>query len=622
MKLTRLVHRSLVFHRRMHLAVALGVAAATAVLTGALLVGDSVRGSLRSLTLERLGRIDEVILQDRFFREQLVDELQSSAEFPARYAQAEPAILFPHATIERRTDGGTLRGSSVLVLGCSAGFWDLDESGVRPEPMPGENEVVLNATLAEELRARVGDTVTLRLPQSNEVPADSPLASKNDRVRGVPGLRVVAIVPASGLGQFSLQPSQRPPANAFVAIATLQAALDEEHGINAVFLSRREGHDAPADGLPDWLQPQLQDFGVAVTHVRRGPGPPTAPDPVSIDYYSVTTDRMVFSPATADVIAGVVRPWGGQPLLTYLANSIRAVGTSTPSTQASHGIPYSMVTAIDPGEQFPLVDPSGARIGPIADDEIVLNAWAAQDLGGQPGGTIAVDYFEPETAHGQAVERTAQLRWKAVAALTRPARPYRPRRPAEYDQPLTPANDPDLTPTVEGVTDQDTIADWDAPFPFDYDRVREADDEYWETYRTTPKAFVSYATGVRLWGSRFGQVTSFRVPAGGRSLEELESSLARELARHAAEVGFQWIPIRERQLAASAGTTPFDVLFLSLSFFVIAAALLMVSLLFRLGIDMRASEVGTLLALGLPRRQVRGLCLREGCVVAAGGAAL
>ncbi|MGE3781086.1 MAG: FtsX-like permease family protein, partial [Pirellulaceae bacterium] len=51
-------------------------------------------------------------------------------------------------------------------------------------------------------------------------------------------------------------------------------------------------------------------------------------------------------------------------------------------------------------------------------------------------------------------------------------------------------------------------------------------------------------------------------------------------------------------------------------------ALLMVSLLFRLGIDMRASEVGTLLALGLPRRQVRGLFLREGCVVAAGGAAL
>ena len=58
MNSSRLVWRSLVHHLRMHGAVALGVAAATAVLTGALLVGDSVRGSLRSLTLDRLGRID------------------------------------------------------------------------------------------------------------------------------------------------------------------------------------------------------------------------------------------------------------------------------------------------------------------------------------------------------------------------------------------------------------------------------------------------------------------------------------------------------------------------------------------------------------------------------------
>ena len=49
---------SLRHYRRIHVAVALGVAVATAVLTGALLVGDSVRGSLRDLTLERLGRID------------------------------------------------------------------------------------------------------------------------------------------------------------------------------------------------------------------------------------------------------------------------------------------------------------------------------------------------------------------------------------------------------------------------------------------------------------------------------------------------------------------------------------------------------------------------------------
>ena len=41
---------------------------ATAVLTGALLVGDSVRGSLKHLALDRLGGIDYVLVTPRFFR--------------------------------------------------------------------------------------------------------------------------------------------------------------------------------------------------------------------------------------------------------------------------------------------------------------------------------------------------------------------------------------------------------------------------------------------------------------------------------------------------------------------------------------------------------------------------
>ncbi len=43
------------------------MAVATAVLTGALMVGDSVRGSLRDLALERLGRVDHAMVATRFF---------------------------------------------------------------------------------------------------------------------------------------------------------------------------------------------------------------------------------------------------------------------------------------------------------------------------------------------------------------------------------------------------------------------------------------------------------------------------------------------------------------------------------------------------------------------------
>src|SRR5262245_61291076 len=65
--------RSARYYWRTNLAVVLGVAAAVAVLAGALLVGDSVRGSLRDLALGRLGRTDSVISSTGFFRETAAD---------------------------------------------------------------------------------------------------------------------------------------------------------------------------------------------------------------------------------------------------------------------------------------------------------------------------------------------------------------------------------------------------------------------------------------------------------------------------------------------------------------------------------------------------------------------
>ena len=73
---SRLIFRGLTYYWRTNVAVVLGVATAVAVLAGALLVGDSVRGSLRDRVLQRLGRADIVVLSSGFFREAL------AAEFP------------------------------------------------------------------------------------------------------------------------------------------------------------------------------------------------------------------------------------------------------------------------------------------------------------------------------------------------------------------------------------------------------------------------------------------------------------------------------------------------------------------------------------------------------------
>ena len=630
----RFILRSLLHHWRINVAVALGVAAATAVLTGALLVGDSVRGSLRRLTLDRLGRIDNVLVTDRFFASGLSARLKAAPDFRRHFSDATEVILFPRGTVETRGTGRSGRAAQVMIVGCGAEFWELGDVKYRPARTPGRDEIVLNAPLAEELHAGVGDEVLLRLPKANQVPAESPLGRRSDRIRTIAGLRVIEIIPAESLGRFSLSASQTTPRNAYVAGETLQAALGQESRVNAILVAGRSPHSPPnpdaESALAAALQPNLSDYGMSLQRVRRTfRSVDMDRDEVVFDYFSLTTDRMLFSPPAEQA---AMQAWNGddaQPALTYLANSIEKAG----SDGASPIIPYSLVTAVDsqPG-LGPLLAADGRTPIVLGAGEMALNSWAAADLNAQLGDRIRVTFYKPETTHDRLEEETAEFVLKAVVPLTEPDTPYGRSRPAQYTIRPTPANDPDLTPVVEGVTDQESISKWEAPFPVDYRRVRPQDDEYWENHRTTPKAFVSLAAGRRLWGSRFGEATSVRVPAPpdlpvGEARErafrtQLEQKLLAELDSRRAEFGFDFLPVKQRGLDASKGATPFDVLFLFLSFFIIVAALMLVALLFRLGVERRAREVGTLLAVGFPRRLATRLFSVEGAIVAAAGGIL
>ena len=112
-------------HRGIHLAVALGVAVGTAVLAGALLVGDSVRGSLRSLTLDRLGAIDHALVTDRYFREALAEELADGDRLYSSIDKVAPAVLIRGSL--QSADSGA-RASRVNIHGIDERFWSLFET--------------------------------------------------------------------------------------------------------------------------------------------------------------------------------------------------------------------------------------------------------------------------------------------------------------------------------------------------------------------------------------------------------------------------------------------------------------------------------------------------------------
>lgn len=560
----RIARRGLWGYRGAHAAVACGVAVAAAVLVGALVVGDSVRGSLRDLTLERLGRIDLAIAPGRPFREELADELATAN--PG--SETAPLLIAP-ASLSHREEGVTRRAGRATLIGCDERFWRLGWAGEAAPSFDGG--FFLTRELAVELNVQAGDSILLRSTAVSALPADSPLGEKGDTVSSR-RVRVARVLDPRGLARFGLAPSQGEPRNVFAPLALAQRLVDTPGEINTVVIAPSEA-SAPIE-----VAPRLADYGLTLDEVRPG-------------MWQLESRELVLPDA---VVAAAERAWNGLPLTaaaTYLANTLRV---------GDRSIPYSTVTGLG-ALPFPVVDADRS----LNDNQIVLNRWAADDLGAEIGDELTLTYYEPESTHGVLREAApVTLRVAGVAEMQ------------DADGGPSTAADRRWTPRLEGVTDARTISDWDLPFEL-VEPIRQTDEAYWDEHGTTPKAFVSFALAERLWASRWGTTSLIRVEAPEATREGLVSRLLSEL--RPADFGLDVQPIKQQGLAASSGSTPFDVLFLLFSLFLIGSALLLIALLTWLAIDARRGEVGLLGAVGYDRSGVRRWLLKELAPVAAIG---
>ncbi|HEY7511484.1 MAG TPA: FtsX-like permease family protein [Vicinamibacteria bacterium] len=576
MRASTLVRRSLRHYWRTHLAVVLGVATAVAVLTGALVVGDSVRASLRGLVAQRLGQADVAVRATRFFREDLAREVEQRPAFGASFLGLAPLVILDGAVTHEESGR---RAAGVLVYGVDERFWRLHG---RAAPAAGPRDALPSAPLAAELGASAGDTLLLRVQQPSEVSAATLYGRRDDQGRT---LRLAAGTPlaAAALGEFALRPQQQSVRALFVPLRLLQRTLAKPAAVNALLLDAAPAVEATpvaGDAAAGLLREaaSLGDLGVAARPVAGG----TA--------IAVEREEALLDDATAEAAVEAARTVGAAPqrVLTYLANTIAANGRE---------VPYSLVSAVDGAPWSAL---SG---GAPAGDAIVLNDWAARELGARAGDAVTLAYFL-WLEEGRIEERHATFTLASVVPMEGLAA------------------DRDLTPDYPGITGSAQLADWDPPFPIDLSRVRKPDEAYWDRHRATPKAFVPLARGQELWGHRLGRLTSVRVPVppgadaafAGRYAQALRAELDPIGTAYAVET------VRADSLRASEGTTDFGEYFLYFSAFLVAAALLLTALFFRFGVEQRTREVGLLRAVGFtPARVRRGLVL-EGAALAVVGA--
>lgn len=641
-----LILRTLLFHWRMNLAVLAGVIAGTAVVGGAQIVGDSVRGSLRDMTLVRLGMVDYVLNGPRFFREQLAGDLAALPEFESEFSQVAPAIVLD-GTLERPapegnspTTGESLsRAGRVAVYGVGPAAWDLMDHG--DQPLPSEGQVLLGPALARQLNAKTGDSITLTVELPSDIPRDS-LLGKRDETSVVVPLTISGILPeSSGAGRFGLQPDQQLPRNAFVSLKGLQQSLglgvrrasrrdarELPPRVNALFVSARnreipqgQGATAQSDVLNRLVTQawQLDDF-----HLRTVVDEP-------FGYFAVESERMIIERPIVQAAESVAERLRApvSPVLVYIANEISKV-TDQKAAQAadqdssSKGSPaYSRYSVVAGVESSILTAENAKPFGPFVFNgpepgpqptpdtlpdpgttgAIIINDWLANDLRADVGDVLRLTYHVVGS-HGELPDEERRFEVRGIVKLDG-----------------TIAADRGIVPEVRGITDVKSFDEWDSPFPMK--KVTRRDDEYWEHHRATPKAFISLEAAQHLWQSRYGDLTSIRIgPAPEQSLAETESLFTRAVLEELQpqQLGLSFQPVKFLGLQAASGTTDFGGLFFGFSFFLILSAAILIGLLFRLGIERRASEIGLLQSVGFGPKQVWRLVFGEAWMIVLVGA--
>ena len=632
---------------QIHVIVVLCTAVATGVLAGALVVGDSVRGSLLNLTTERLGTIQHALLADHFFQPALLNR-----------ENKVPTILLNGTIVVPQTQA---RASKVNILGVTDNFFTFWEAGApnlnKPEGQPF-NAIVINEALEKELNVQVGDTLLVNMSQTADIHPEF-LLGERDAAKAIQSLRMVIsdIIPTENFGRFSLQANQSLPFNVFISLPILQSALGQDSKVNVVFTADTDA--LSADDLT--LTLSALDLNIKADE----------------SHFDLQSDQYLFKPILSETALTVASENRIPilPTLTYLANTITAKDKT---------IPYSTIVALPTDESefaelannhtteadrlaYQQADAQGwkkivaekreehkklreeidkiekevsslektkralggtpeykQRIAEVkqktAKVESVLNAirdrskpaaiylntWAAEDLGASVSDIIEVTYYSVSAEEAYITE-TAIFRLKGILPI----------------EGIT--ADRDLIPEFPGIHDTADMSEWESPFPIDYTLVRGKDEAYWDEYRATPKAFIPLGIGKRLWQNRFGDLTTIRLgTAPDTDIQATQTLFETEFLKRIQpeQVGFQFLSPKAEGLQASSGATDFGMLFGSLSGFIIIAVAVLIAMLFRVGVEQRSREIGLLQAVGYPLAKIRRRFLYEGATVAGIGSLL
>ncbi len=543
----RYILQTLRHHRLRHLGLAISVAVCTAVITGGLLIGDSLRFTLQQQINNRIGNSSILIdCTTHPVSRELSTAINGDASITATGLSKTQAVLSFESN-----QGIT---TQAVVWGINPSFTSVKPLSVFPD----QNEAILSPSLADATGLRRDDEFSLRALKPD---AHSKTQLGSSRKFITLRLRVRDILPAS---ELSFTPMQTAPQSLFVNADTAEKLSGGK--IDFILVSQGTRADV-ASALRENFS--LADAGLSLADCKQ-----TQTEVAT----KILTSSDLFLPDPFLKLTKTLP--NAQPVFSYFINSIEPSEQDTRSSSAS--TPYSFISTLNL----------------LKSGEIALLQWVADDLHVTAGDRVRLTYYVLQKQ--SLIEQSRMFRIVRIL-------------PTEENA------DPALTLPLPGMSGANSCNDWDPDFPIDLARIRKKDEAYWNDYRGSPKAFVSFADAQDMWRNDYGGFTGIRfdIPNGSNKTlrQEITQSISPDM------FGISISNIRQDLLHAVEHGVDFSGLFIGLSMFLLLSPLAMAAMLCALSVLARSDELNMLHALGIEKRiRFRLLLIEHGIVVTCGAA--
>jgi ABC-type lipoprotein release transport system permease subunit len=412
----QLILKTFIHYFKANLLVALGVVVSTMVLTGSLIIGDSVRYSLEQATFYRLGETTHLVsVVERYFRQEMAAEMETDNP----QIIAAPVLLIEGMAV---ADGGQQRANKVQIVGVNQAFEKISNTTVYTDLQ--NNEIAISQNLAERLDVKEGDNLLVRIKKASLIPLNAPFVSAEETSVSLRAT-VKKVVQKEELGRFSLKNSQTAPYNIFLSIERLNQLMEFEGKANQILISTDLSNDEILHSVKSCLTPE--DAGLQFKNIE------------ATDEVEVSTERVFLDDKVAKTLQKLP---SAQPMLTYFVNDISLLVTRG-SQLATKSIPYSFVSTLVSG---------------LENNEIILNKWAADDLGAQVGDSIQLKYWQIGPLR-QLIENTSDFVVSEIVPMSE----------GWVDE--------TRMPNLPGMSDAGHCREWEAGVPINLDAIRDKDED-------------------------------------------------------------------------------------------------------------------------------------------------